>query len=50
MPQPQLPELYESLMTTRMMRRFSAEPIDDETIEAILAAAVQAPSGGNIQP
>ena len=50
MPEPLLPELYESLMTTRMMRRFSAEPIDDETIEAILAAAVQAPSGGNIQP
>jgi nitroreductase len=50
MPEPLLPELYDALMTTRMMRRFSPEPVDDETVQAILAAAVQAPSGGNIQP
>jgi nitroreductase len=37
-------------MTTRAMRRFSDEPVTDEEIERILAAAVQAPSGGNIQP
>src|SRR3954453_8880530 len=37
-------------MTTRAMRRFSEEPVTDEEIERILAAAVQAPSGGNIQP
>jgi nitroreductase len=37
-------------MTTRSMRRFSDEPVTDEEIEQILAAAVQAPSGGNIQP
>jgi len=48
--EPLLPELYDSLMTTRAMRRFSPEPVDDATLEAILAAAVQAPSGGNIQP
>jgi len=47
---PIVPELYDALMTTRAMRRFSAEPVSDDTIEAILRAAVQAPSGGNIQP
>jgi nitroreductase len=43
-------DLYEGLMTTRAMRRFTDEPVTDEEIERILAAAVQAPSGGNIQP
>jgi nitroreductase len=43
-------ELYDALMTTRAMRRFSDEPVTDEEIVRILAAAVQAPSGGNIQP
>jgi nitroreductase len=43
-------DLYDALMTTRAMRRFSGEPVTDEEIERILAAAVQAPSGGNIQP
>jgi nitroreductase len=43
-------ELYDGLMTARSMRRFSDEPVTDEEIERILAAAVQAPSGGNIQP
>jgi len=37
-------------MTTRAMRRFTADPVTDEEINEILAAAVQAPSGGNIQP
>lgn len=49
-PQLELPELYDALMTTRAMRRLSEEPIAEEVIAAILAAAVQAPSGGNIQP
>lgn len=42
--------LYNALMTTRAMRRFTDEPVDDAVIEACLRAAVQAPSGGNIQP
>jgi len=46
----EIPELMDALMTTRSMRRLSDTPVDDATIEAILAAAVQAPSGGNIQP
>lgn len=32
------------------MRRFTDEPVDDAQIAGCLAAAVQAPSGGNIQP
>jgi nitroreductase len=43
-------ELYEGLLTTRAMRRFTGEPVTDEQIWACLRAAVQAPSGGNIQP
>lgn len=43
-------ELYDALLTTRAMRRFTDEPVADATIEACLRAAVQAPSGGNIQP
>jgi len=43
-------ELYDALMTTRAMRRYADEPVADETIQRILTAAVQAPSGGNIQP
>jgi nitroreductase len=43
-------ELYEGLMTTRAMRRFTDEPVDEEVVRACLRAAVQAPSGGNIQP
>ena len=50
MAEPELPELYEALMTTRAMRRFSDEAVPDDVVESILAAAVQAPSGGNIQP
>lgn len=43
-------DLYDALLTTRAMRRLSNEPVRDEQIEACLRAAVQAPSGGNIQP
>jgi len=43
-------DLYEGLMTTRAMRRFTDEPVAEDDIRACLRAAVQAPSGGNIQP
>lgn len=43
-------DLYDALLTTRAMRRFTDEPVSPEAIEACLRAAVQAPSGGNIQP
>ena len=43
-------DLYEALMTTRAMRRFTDEAVSEEDVWACLRAAVQAPSGGNIQP
>lgn len=43
-------DLYDALMTTRAMRRFTDEPVSDDDVLTCLRAAVQAPSGGNIQP
>ena len=43
-------DLLEGIMTTRAMRRYTDEPVSDEEIWTCLRAAVQAPSGGNIQP
>ena len=43
-------QLYEALMTTRAMRRFTDEPVTDDEITRCLQAAQQAPSGGNVQP
>ena len=43
-------DLYDALLTTRAMRRFTDEPVSEDDITACLRAAVQAPSGGNIQP
>jgi nitroreductase len=43
-------ELLEGIMTTRAMRRFTDEPVTDDEVRTCLRAAVQGPSGGNIQP
>ena len=43
-------DALEVLMTTRSMRRYTAEPVSDADIETCLAAAQQAPTGGNVQP
>jgi nitroreductase len=43
-------DAIEALMTTRAMRRFTAEPVGDDDIWTCLRAAQQAPSGGNVQP
>ena len=43
-------ELYDALLTTRAMRRYSDEPVTDEEVVHCLRAAQQAPSGGNLQP
>jgi nitroreductase len=43
-------DAIEALMTTRAMRRFTAEPVTDDEIWTCLRAAQQAPSGGNVQP
>jgi nitroreductase len=43
-------DLFEALHTTRAVRRFRSDPVTDDEIRSCLEAAVQAPSGGNIQP
>ena len=43
-------DALETLMTTRSMRRYTDEPVSVADIETCLAAAQQAPSGGNVQP
>jgi len=43
-------DLIEGLMTTRAMRRYTDEAVSEEEIVTCLRAALQAPSGGNIQP
>lgn len=43
-------ELLDGLMTTRAIRRLTAEPVDEADIWTCLRAAQQAPSGGNVQP
>jgi nitroreductase len=40
----------EAIRTTRAIRRFTDEPVTHEEITACVEAAIQAPSGGNIQP
>jgi len=42
--------VIEAIMTTRAIRRFTDEPVTSEEITLCLAAAQQAPSGGNVQP
>jgi len=43
-------DLLEGIMTTRAMRRYTGEPVTEAEVLTCLKAAVQAPSGGNIQP
>jgi nitroreductase len=43
-------DLYQGILTTRALRRYTDEPVSDDDIAACLRAANQAPSGGNIQP
>ena len=43
-------DLLQAIMTTRAIRRYTADPVTDDEIETCLEAAVQAPNNGNIQP
>jgi nitroreductase len=43
-------DMYEGIVTTRAIRRFTDEPVTDEEVVSCIRAAVQGPSGGNIQP
>lgn len=40
-------DLYEGLLTTRSIRRFTDRPVSDEDLAAILFAASRAPNGSN---
>jgi nitroreductase len=42
--------LYQGLLSTRAIRRYTDEPIPDEALRDILFAATRAPSGSNRQP
>ncbi len=42
--------LFEAIHTQRSVRHFSAKPVHEELVEAILEAAIRAPSAGNRQP
>lgn len=43
-------DLREAIYTRRAVREYTAEPIDDKTIQQLIEAAVQAPSAVNQQP
>lgn len=43
-------QIIDAIMTTRAIRRFSDAPVSDDELRTCLAAAQQAPSGGNVQP
>lgn len=40
-------ELYEGLLTTRSIRRFTDDPVSDDDLAAVLFAASRAPNGSN---
>jgi nitroreductase len=42
--------LYEGLLSTRAIRRYTDDPVPDEALRDILFAATRAPSGSNRQP
>lgn len=43
-------DLYDVMMKRRSIRVFQERDIPEEIIEKLLDAAIQAPSGGNLQP
>jgi nitroreductase len=48
--QPDEVSLYEGLLSTRAIRRYTDEPVPDDVLRDILFAATRAPSGSNRQP
>lgn len=43
-------DIFEAIETTRAVRRFAGAEVTDDEILACIRAAIQGPSGGNIQP
>ena len=42
--------MYDVIMRRRTVRSFTDQPVEEEKVRKLLDAAIQAPSGGNIQP
>ena len=42
-------DVWETLSTARTIRRFTDEPVDDDTLRRCLEAATWAPNGANAQ-
>jgi nitroreductase len=43
-------ELEQAILERRSIRRFTDQPVEKEKLEALLKAAIWAPTAGNIQP
>jgi len=43
-------DVIEAILSRRSIRRYTAEPVGDEVVATLLAAAMSAPSAGNQQP
>jgi len=43
------PGLFETIYTTRALRRFKPDPIPEDVLFQVLDAAIRAPSGQNAQ-
>lgn len=43
-------DAMEAILSRRSIRRYTTQPVSDETIEELLKAAMSAPSAGNEQP
>ena len=41
--------LFETLYSTRALRRFTNDPVSDEDLYQVIDAAIRAPAGGNMQ-
>jgi len=47
---PAVESVYDVIMRRRSVRSFTDQPVEEEKVVKLLDAAIQAPSGGNIQP
>ena len=45
-----MPTFIETITTRRSTRRFTDEPVDRDSLDQMMKAAISAPSGGNRQP
>jgi nitroreductase len=43
-------KVLEAIYSRRSVRKFTAEPIPNDLLSTVIEAAIQAPSGGNVQP